>query len=255
MKTKQLLLSFIMSLFISNFYAQDIKLAAQLGVNFSSMSKKVSSEIEDELFTYFDYRAGMRIGLLAEYELKNGLALQSGLFYTQKGYYKDLKKMEELINEDSSDKEDVSGKWGNRYNYLEMPFHLVYNINDFSLFAGPYLAYGLGGKAIMDLNFKDRDTGETESYKGEADISAVTGDVTGDELFDGDVMNTVIYKKFDYGIDLGVGYKYDKFLAQIQYSIGLVNTIPSISDGEINVDKDFNLKNKGFSISISYYFK
>lgn len=256
MKTKKILLVLMLAMFVSQSNAQNVKLAVQAGANFTSMSKKVSSEIEEELFTYYNYRTGLRIGMLAEYELKNGLALQSGLFYTQKGFNKDLKKLEDMANEDSSEKIEVTGDWSNRYNYLELPIHLVYNIKDFNVYVGPYLAYGLGGKAKLDLTFTD-ESGDKETYKGEADINAVGGDVLQNDFFNEDVFEVVVYKKFDAGVDLGVGYKYDKFLFQAQYSMGFINIIPQISDStnEFDVDKDYNLKNKGFSLSLSYFFK
>jgi hypothetical protein len=253
MKTKSLLAFLFVGLLIGNATAQNFKLAAQFGANGTSVSSTVSEELKQETFAFFKTRFGLRLGVLAEYNFKDNMALQSGVFYTQKGYWKNLNDIEKYVKEEEGDDIELSGKWGNRYNYLEMPIHFVYKMNDFQFFAGPYFAYGIGGKSKIDLTVKE--DGETDSLQAEADIEAVSGNVEDEDFFDLNVFEFVVYKNFDYGLDLGVGYTYDKFLIQMQYSLGMTNIIPQINGSTLDVDKDYNLKNRGFSLSVSYFFK
>ena len=253
MKTRLLLLA-LFSFMATQLSAQKIKWGAELGLNLSTNSADVDPEVDDFLFMSLSYRPGMRIGITAEYGLKDGMALQSGLYYTQKGYYKDLDKMEEKMKEDSSEDISVSGKWGNRYDYIEMPINFVYKFKDFQVFGGPYLAYGIGGKSIIDLEIKNAD-GETETFDESVDIEAISGDAPDEGYLSKDVWQIVYYKKFDYGFNLGAGYTYDKFLFRVQYSLGIPNILPDYEGNEENIDDEINLKNRAFSFSLSYFFK
>jgi|TARA_B110000259_G_C13802917_1_gene317463 hypothetical protein len=44
---------------------------------------------------------------------------------------------------------------------LEIPINAAYKINDFQIFAGPYIAFGLGGKNKEEIKYD----GESEEYK------------------------------------------------------------------------------------------
>lgn len=108
-------------------------------------------------------------------------------------------------------------------NYLEVPLNLVYKpvLGDGNLIVafGPYVGYGLGGKAKSD--------------EGDTDI-----DMGSDEEEDN-------FKALDMGANLSFGYMFGAGLSlQFNTQLGLVN----ISHG------DDAVKNTGFGLSLGYRF-
>lgn len=148
----------------------------------------------------------------------------------------------------------VDGYWKYTYNYLELPIHFSYHINDLQIFVGPYLAYGIGGTSVVDIKY------DTDSEKGEVkeqtSLTAVSGAIKSEDFIGGNekVAFNKSYNALDFGLDLGVGYQYEQFLLKIQYSIGFNNLTPSLSDIENFDPNDFKFTNQGASFSIVYYF-
>lgn len=110
-------------------------------------------------------------------------------------------------------------------NYLEVPLNLVYKpvLGDGNLIVafGPYVGYGLGGKAKSDEGDTDIDMGSDE---------------------EGSPYN---YKAFDMGANLSFGYMFGAGLSlQFNTQLGLVN---------ISHDDDA-VKNTGFGLSLGYRF-
>ena len=110
-------------------------------------------------------------------------------------------------------------------NYLEVPLNLVYKpvLGDGNLIVafGPYVGYGLGGKAKSDEGDTDIEMGSEE---------------------EGSHYN---YKAFDMGANLSFGYMFGAGLSlQFNTQLGLVN----ISHG------DDAVKNTGFGLSLGYRF-
>ena len=72
----------------------------------------------------------------------NRFALQPALVFSQKGERFDAATS-------MSGAAGVSGKamsTVNRYNWLELPVNVVYSLHGFQVFAGPYVALGVGGR-------------------------------------------------------------------------------------------------------------
>ncbi len=89
--------------------------------------------------------------------------------------------------------------------------------------AGPYAAYGVGGKSKLSGSI--------------GDISAETeGDVFGDDGF---------LKRFDAGLGLGVGAEFGPLLLDLGWDMGLVN----IADSDNN-----DIKNQNAYLSVGYRF-
>lgn len=99
-----------------------------------------------------------RIGLSYEYELGLHWSVKPGLMYYAKGW-KDKNKEVLVYDDDGNVQLDEDGKEikgvmnvTSNTNYIELPILVNYNIslagyNDLLLSAGPYIAYGIGGKA------------------------------------------------------------------------------------------------------------
>ena len=92
--------------------------------------------------------------------------------------------------------------------------------------AGPYFAYGVGGKI-------------KEEYDGDSDEYDYFGS------YDDDSYGV---KRFDMGVQFGAGLTFgNRYYLGVSYQLGLTN----IADG---ADDDYSLKNKNLMVSIGYNF-
>ena len=175
------------------------------------MSNFYGDELDDN-----NVKIGFHIGLAADYDFAYNSAIQTGLYFTTKGA------------QYSSSIGEASGDVTVNPMYLQLPVHYAYKI-DVSpgtrvvLHAGPYAAYGVGGKSKLSGSV--------------GDISAETeGDVFGDDGF---------LKRFDAGLGLGVGAEFGPLLLDLGWDMGLVN----IADSDNN-----DIKNQNAYLSVGYRF-
>jgi hypothetical protein len=109
--------------------------------------------------------------------------------------------------------------------YIEIPVLAVYSFGSemvrFSLYAGPYFAFGMGG-------YKIRTGNEIQN------LSYGAGEKND-------------LKPFDAGLNFGAGININGFLVSAQYSIGLANISPASSSDSV-------MKNKVIGFSISSLF-
>lgn len=109
--------------------------------------------------------------------------------------------------------------------FVEVPVLAIYNFGSgnvrFSLYAGPYISYGLGGyKIVGEDPLKNLKYGSGEN----SDL-----------------------RPFDVGFNFGAGITVKGMLISAQYGIGLANLSPDKSDGS-------EMKNQVIGISISQAF-
>lgn len=161
--------------------AQTPSLSVKGGLN---MSNFYGDDLSDK-----SMRAGFHAGIGADFDFAPNMAIQSGLFFTSKGakYTADVLDTELNVNA----------------NFIQLPLHFAYKIDVMPgtrvvLHAGPYLAYGVGGKAKVNIAGEDRLENDT---------------------FDSDFG----LKKFDSGLGLGVGAEFGMLLVDIGWDMGLVN--------------------------------
>ena len=178
-----------------------VKWDARVGMNFSNMTKAEGTKA----------LPGFNLGVGMDYGFSENWSLQSGLMISSKGY---------KIKDYSKD----------RPIYLDIPILAAYkfNISDntkFVINAGPYLAFGLGGKCKFD---------EGGDYK----------------LFKGEDGEDAEYSRFDLGIQYGIGLEIgDHYLVNLTGQNGFISPFdyPDGYDG----DKP---KNMTFSIGVGYRF-
>jgi hypothetical protein len=247
-------------LILSSQAFSQVKFGVKTGMNLSNMKFNINSDYEDEPETKI--KMGYQFGLIADIPLlQNTLSLQPGLLYNNKGYSADIEKM--LEDESGTDIEDFEGYVRVNYNYIELPVSFVYKNNGFQLSAGPYVAIGVGGSFKNDFSFvadgEDFDSGDffdEDSYKMKPVIGTVDDDMFEDYLDDEDVME--LYRAFDFGMNLGVGYQVKSILFNAGYSMGLINLTPKYDALDYDMDEDYTKnvvqKNKGFNFSVSYFF-
>ena len=116
-------------------------------------------------------------------------------------------------------------------NYIDIPVNFGYRINlggaNLNLLAGPYLAYGVGGK----ISLSETKFGKTVTV--EEDIKW------------GSDKNEDDFRPFDMGLNLGGGVEFNNFQVSLQYGFGLLN---------INPNSDITNKNGVLSLSAAFLF-
>ncbi|WP_278561461.1 porin family protein [Phocaeicola plebeius] len=197
---KKFLMTAVLGMFALAGFSQ-VKWDARVGMNFSNMTKAEGTKA----------LPGFNLGVGMDYGFSENWSLQSGLMISSKGY---------KIKDYSKD----------RPIYLDIPILAAYkfNISDntkFVINAGPYLAFGLGGKCKFD---------EGGDYK----------------LFKGEDGEDAEYSRFDLGIQYGIGLEIgDHYLVNLTGQNGFISPFdyPDGYDG----DKP---KNMTFSIGVGYRF-
>ena len=196
---KILLVGILTILCVSATFAQ-VRFGATAGLN-------VSNIIESgEQAESGDFKAGLKVGVLADYAITGNFSVIPELLFSQRG---------SKISEPASMSTTI--------NYLQLPINAAYKFDvgygsKIFIFAGPYLGYAVSGK-----------------YK----IESLSVDIpfgSGDEDM----------KRFDFGLNGGIGYQYDKIFLKLQYNQGLT--------GLYNVSHTTS-KNQNIAVSAGYFFK
>lgn len=191
---KKFLMTAVLGMFALAGFSQ-VKWDARVGMNFSNMTKAEGTKA----------LPGFNLGVGMDYGFSENWSLQSGLMISSKGY---------KIKDYSKD----------RPIYLDIPILAAYkfNISDntkFVINAGPYLAFGLGGKCKYD---------EGEDVKIFKDYDKKKG-----------------WKRFDLGIQYGIGLELnDRYLINLTGQNGFISP----------ADGGENPKNMTFSIGVGYRF-
>lgn len=219
----------------------------RLGLNASNLNYK-AADSNDEI-PESDMLLGAQGGVVMNAQFGN-LAIQPALLYSMKG---------DKLQEKDSETETFGGntytysydvKSTRRLSYLELPVNFVYSTNGaeggFQVFAGPYLALGVGGKVKYEgdytttMNGRVIDSGsESESFK--IKFANKYGD---DE-------DTEYVRTLDAGLNFGLGYKAGPFQAQLGYGLGVANLIPNDQDDKKSEDK---ARNRNFQLNVTYFF-
>lgn len=196
---KKFLMTAVLGMFALAGFSQ-VKWDARVGMNFSNMTKDSEAKA----------LPGFNLGVGMDYGFSENWSLQSGLMISSKGWkYK-----------------EEGEKMTYRPIYLDIPILAAYkfNISDntkFVINAGPYLAFGLGGKAKY----------------GEYDY----------KLFKEEEGQDAKMKRFDLGLQYGIGLEIgDHYLVNLTGQNGFICPF-DIEEG----DKP---KNMTFSIGVGYRF-
>jgi hypothetical protein len=191
------------------------------GVNLQNLNGKDASDNKLEN----DMLAGFHAGVNAQLPVAPKFYFQPGLMFSTKGA--------------KNTEGELSGKI--KLSYIELPLNFVYKApvgsGYFMLGFGPYVAYGIGGKA----------TYEDGAASVETDIEFKKVVESGDPL------TTVYVKPFDAGANLFFGYELPAGLfLQLNTQLGLIDINPE--DNRITGDNQSTLKNTGYGLSLGYRF-
>jgi len=190
------------------------------GVNFQNLNGEDMSgdKLENDLIVGYHFGVNVQIPVAPEFYF------QPGLLFSTKGA------------------KNTSGSLTSTYNlsYIELPLNFVYKgqlgNGFFMVGLGPYVAYGVGGKALY----------ESGSESEEFDIEFKNEVVSGDPLLQ------VYLKPFDAGGNIFFGYELAGGLfMQLNAQLGMINMNP---DHYLFPDDKSILKNTGYGVSLGYRF-
>lgn len=115
-------------------------------------------------------------------------------------------------------KNHISGDSHLNLNYLELPVNFVYEIFGFRFSAGPYFSLAISGKEEINGN----------AYRVVFKDQVYLEDMAIEEFY---------YKRFDYGLNTGVGYKItESFRVRLNYGLGLANFQPEVLSHDPRID-------------------
>ena len=208
-------------------FAQEsrVKFGVKAGVTFPTL---VASGDDSDVKTTTSFY----VGGTATFPVSNMFSLQSGLSLVGKGA-----ESSDLDEDFDSQDVTVTGKAKIHPLYLEIPLNAIVNFEagsgKFYVGAGPYYAFGVGGKIKADVS--STSGGTTASASVKEDIKFGNGDED-------------TFKSGDFGVNFLAGYQLNNgFNIQAGYGLGLSNVF--------NIDSDIaKVKNRVFSVGIGYSF-
>jgi hypothetical protein len=178
------------------------------------------------------YRSNFSAGLLAEFGVDH-LSVQAAPRYTRKGYSFDQPSSQYA----SPDSRQV------RLDYVTLPLSIGYTQHKdgqgFQVFGGAYLGYFTGGHYVLQ-------------YIVNGSSSNISGPVTSEKDANAPG-NAILVRHLDWGVQGGIGYRYQHLLLQVEYQAGLQNVNPTNFSGGYSSNGG-EYYNRGFQASLAYLF-
>jgi hypothetical protein len=186
-----------------------------------------------------------RAGVTADIPVAGRFHLQPQLLVSTKG------SKAELHNLDSSrySMSDIYSK--DRLVYLELPVNMLYKhplrSGRLVVGAGPYIAYGLGGKSSGTVIYRSGSRSEVERDLKFKNVRAPSAEDRGKYEY---------FKPLDAGLNFIAGYEFNNGLCfHLNYSLGLTGISPSDGVAPDGTEYRYNINKNGyFGITAGYMF-
>ncbi|MFV0418728.1 MAG: porin family protein [Dysgonomonas sp.] len=181
-----------------------VTIGAKAGLNISELKGHPENMKSD---------VGFNAGIVVDYNFNANLYLSSGLEF----YNKRIKYDHGVYSIPGYD--IVIPSSSKKAMYLQVPLHLGYKFYAADMFriaphVGPYVAYGVGGRI---------EVGEEVHINGEViGVNEFVNRYPGFKKV-GDTFGDYGFKKFDYGIGVGILFEYDRVGLGVNYDFGLKN--------------------------------
>jgi hypothetical protein len=244
MKGKAVLLTFISAIFCHMIIAQSVKLIPKVGLgsatySYSEEMKKAGGIQSVNSVTVFSFGVGLEV------KLADKLALQPEFNYNQTGNSYDVKQ--------GSGSALISIKADYKYNTLQVPVLLKYSLFEpesfrFSILAGPYYSYNLGGSYKADFTLGST----TTSLKGDliwdtrpANYNGTDAYATDDDLNRGD-LGAIL--GLAGGFKIGPGELY----LEARYMYGFTNFATSASNSQGGAVSDLGSASRVIGIQVGF---
>jgi hypothetical protein len=222
----KLVLSILAFTMLSHITMAQFRFGGEAGINLANTTHDISQTGKD----VGRNQPGIKAGLIVEYGYREILTVQTGLYYSMKGF-------RNIHFYGSLGSPDGYYVWQTRIGYVEIPVNLFIQINHKYYFGpGVYYSLALAGKGKFKV------VGEHDSPEPfERELT-----------FDNPQSPEMIgFKKQDYGAQFSAGYKItNRFFTQLQFSKGLNDIMPDIPFSE----KIQTYKNWVFSATAGWYF-
>lgn len=226
----QLILTFLLCLATCTLSAQ-LRIGIMGGANLANV--RIDANQEDVLefigAEVAKSRIGYRAGIFAQLGLGERLAIEPGVFVSEKGARSEL--LDSTVVRGTTELLELKSVISPLY--IEVPVNLVFKQNlgplGLRIHAGPYLGYGFGGENSVELTAFGETNEEIEKISWGSEVD--------DDL-----------ELLDYGVNLGIGAELKNLVIHINYGLGLANTVPPESFSDITVN------NRVLSLSIGYLF-
>ena len=170
---------------------------------------------------------GYQVGVAASFG-RGHWAFQPALVFTEKGLKQQALTTASSSGVDYREEDRVSC----RVHYLELPLNVVYGFGadgaGVQLFAGPYVAVGVGGKSDYTTEASSNDPNQPFNYSESGSQAFAFGNTFAepDPNSTAAVQADARARRFDAGINAGVGYRRGPLQVQLGYGLGLVNAQP-----------------------------
>lgn len=219
------------------------RLGVRAGLNRANVTQEAPNRNDYPGFTFSQQKTARfsgQLGVIAE-AARGPLALQTGLVFSHKGtVIHGQLTMPSSINPQYTLSRD--GRTVARYHWLEVPLNLVYSPgkSGLQLFAGPYVAIGVGGNAatVIDNRSEDPAVPVQEAVTRYTDVI----EYGPQKPESGPIRLSArgyYSKRFDAGINAGIGYRRGPMQLQLGYGYGLVHLL-EFSDGATNIQGGYN---------------
>jgi hypothetical protein len=216
-----------------------IKPALTGGIDFTSMNLKLSNP--NDLCVYGTL--GYHFGLDLKVPIKENINFSTGLTFSKKGF---KQTFHDPYRSSTLDYDSITNISANYY-YLEVPLLIEFKAKldkiNMNFAVGPYVAFGIGGNANVDINSYYSDYTYSEKVLWKSYYAEPTE--IGPQLIY-DYRYTQI-KRLDYGMMVRFGAEFKAFTLSAEYKYGLANIMSAYSKGE-------KMKNHSLGLSLTYRF-
>jgi len=135
-----------------------------------------------------------------------------------------------------------------KLNYLTMPINIAFTNRKVIFLSGVRFSYLMGGTVDRRTIASDSTSLQTEKEETIKATGSKSPSLHPTDAYHANPLNV--------SLSVGGGYKLtDRLQLEFQYIFGLSNTTPHYKDSTLESNRvDFKVKNKGFTISLLYYF-
>lgn len=213
--------------------AKVVQAGIRVGFNTSNLTTNYDEIFPEIAWNHTQWKQGVTLGAAIDINLKNYLAIQSGIYFKSRN-----SDFHYLINENSL--QAIDGHCGAYY--FEIPLLLSFRLGVAELAQaqidlGPYFATGFGGKVKYTL-FQSENDGSGSRV--------VSYDSKGDYFGDKGIAN-----RFDWGLKFGLGFLVmQHYYIGAHYNFSCKNILRDIPDTR----KRANGHNKAWTFTLGYNF-
>ena len=202
---------------------------AQGGLNLANITKTSDGQTEKNAVL-----PTFNAGIMGRFGLSETVDLETGLLLTGKG-----SKAETYYNGGT---DYVKSKFNPLY--IELPLNLIVGIplgktNKIFFNAGPYTAIGIAGKSKFESKIGPLSSvSETDiKFSNDDPFTSRQDDASYDKL-----------KRFDFGVNFGGGFTFNKLILKVNYGLGLTKI--NSTDSNNGADDKNKYRTMSFSVGI-----